>query len=461
MKRFLGKILIVIFSLILWSLSFAQNTDQLGVLIIAHGSPNRQWNRYIEWAIEDLKIPFPVKLSFLEFTHPTIQEAIKSLESMEINYVIAMPLFISSESGHIEEIKYILNLRPDNPSKEPIEPIDTYLTFKLTKAIQQHPYAIKTIANKIRDLEKFLKRADLSLQNTNLVLIGHGDKEFSNSWNLLFNEIEQKVVNYLSQKYNISFSEHRHIFLQSLKKIKDYYSKNYCKIKDTFVCIPVFVAPGFLTDKLIPGYLDKIKNSCHEIKIFYIKKSLLPSKYITKLIATRVAETITPLIKFYENGYIKKINIILKSIKNNEDICLCRLFGYKAFQMAIYSLGDEQYIPKKENLKILTRHPCPEVKKLFEEIAIFVQQTYHDTYHINYKNFYFEIEDLKLRKKVIIQVKPKIFPDNFFELRLKIKKGQATLSEIKKYQQLKDNLIYKLLWSINKEDLKKIFDIFY
>ena len=30
----------------------AQTSPNIGILVIAHGSPNKDWNRYVEWAVE-------------------------------------------------------------------------------------------------------------------------------------------------------------------------------------------------------------------------------------------------------------------------------------------------------------------------------------------------------------------------------------------------------------------------
>lgn len=429
----------------------AQTSPNIGILVIAHGSPNKDWNRYVEWAVEDMETPFPVEIGFLEFTHPNISEAVSSLEEQNIEKIIAMPLFISSQSGHIEEIKYILGLRPDNPSEEPLEPVSTVLPIELTRAIDDHPFAVKVLADRVWALEEFLQRGDLSISDTNLVLIGHGDEEFIDAWQSMFTSLSQKVGDYLLTKYNLPFKSLSYEFLDSLKEIKNYCIENYCENNETFVGIPFFLAPGFLTNQLVPGYADEIKEHIHGIKIFYIEDPLLPSKYVSKIIETRIAETITPDIVIYENGQLKEINTIENSIEDNEKICLCALFAYKAFQLALNQAGD--YHPQKEDLEVFTEQTTHGTREAFEKLAATVSQGSQDPRYLNADNYYYEIKDYHLRKKITLWVKPQIFPQGFFDLRTKVKTGEATSEEIKQFQQLRSSLQYQLLWAWDLESL--------
>lgn len=435
------------------SSTLAQTSSNIGILVIAHGSTNKDWNWYVERAVDDMETPFPVELGFLESAYPNIAEAAAALVEKGVEAIVAMPLFVSSQSGHIEEIKYILGLRKDSPSGEDLEPLTIALPTEMTAAIDDHPFAVKTLADNIWELERFLKRLDQSVSGTNLVLVGHGDKEAGETWEATFSNIAEKISAYLSNKYNLSFKSESCQFLHSLKELKNYCADNKCECHETSVYVPFFLAPGFISHSLVPQYLDQIKSEVEGIKIAYIKKALLPSTYISKLIETRVAEALTSPIAIYEHGQLKEINTIEKSIEDNEKICPCRLFAYKAFKLALHQLGKNH--PRKEQLAVFTNHPCPDIKEVFEELAATVIQGTENTIDVTADNYYYEVTHHK--KRVIIQVKPEVFPEAFFELRLKVKSGEATKAERNQFEQLHNDLLYRVLWTCSDKDLENLF----
>ncbi|MGB7000430.1 MAG: CbiX/SirB N-terminal domain-containing protein [Halobacteriota archaeon] len=54
---------------------------------------------------------------FLEFVpNETINIAVHKLDEAGVTKIIAVPLFISSHSGHIGEIEYVLGLREELPT---------------------------------------------------------------------------------------------------------------------------------------------------------------------------------------------------------------------------------------------------------------------------------------------------------------------------------------------------------
>ncbi len=85
--------------------------EKIGVLVIAHGSRSKQWVRLVDDAAKQVKTDHPLTVGFLELVKGRkIQDGIDALEAQGVNRIFAIPLFASSGSKHIEEIRFMLGL---------------------------------------------------------------------------------------------------------------------------------------------------------------------------------------------------------------------------------------------------------------------------------------------------------------------------------------------------------------
>ncbi len=83
-------------------LSYAEGDEKIGILVIAHGSPSDEWCVPVRGAVDEVDLPYPVELGFLEFVpNETINDAVERLDDANVTKIIALPLFISSHSSHI------------------------------------------------------------------------------------------------------------------------------------------------------------------------------------------------------------------------------------------------------------------------------------------------------------------------------------------------------------------------
>ncbi|MCC4767187.1 hypothetical protein FXW07_11295 [Methanosarcina sp. DH1] len=82
-----------------------------GILVVAHGSPEDEWNQPVRDAVESIDCPYPIELGFLEYVEgEDIGTAVSNLEEQGVEHIITVPIFVASASDHIEEIKYILGI---------------------------------------------------------------------------------------------------------------------------------------------------------------------------------------------------------------------------------------------------------------------------------------------------------------------------------------------------------------
>lgn len=85
-----------------------------GVLLLAHGG-KAAWNDEVNNVAAEIGKQFPVEVAFGMATKRNIQNAIDKLEAQGVTSIVAVPLFISSNSSVITSTEYLLGLRKDAP----------------------------------------------------------------------------------------------------------------------------------------------------------------------------------------------------------------------------------------------------------------------------------------------------------------------------------------------------------
>lgn len=85
------------------------------VLVLAHGG-SAEWNVLVEQSVAAIRSDTPVAVGFLMDRHgASVQEAYDSLVSDGAARIVAVPLMVSSHSGHIREIEYLVGIRDEAP----------------------------------------------------------------------------------------------------------------------------------------------------------------------------------------------------------------------------------------------------------------------------------------------------------------------------------------------------------
>lgn len=95
--------------------SSALRTDDIGVLVMAHGG-TPAWNAAIQRAVEPFRAHGPVAVAFGMADPVTLQAAVTELEAERVTRIAVVRLFISQES-FLHQTEYLLGTRPDPPSR--------------------------------------------------------------------------------------------------------------------------------------------------------------------------------------------------------------------------------------------------------------------------------------------------------------------------------------------------------
>jgi len=88
--------------------------SKTGVLLLAHGG-KAAWNDEVKNVAAEVGKQFPVEVAFGMATKRNIQDAIDRLEARGVTSIVAVPLFVSSNSSVITSTEYLLGLRKDAP----------------------------------------------------------------------------------------------------------------------------------------------------------------------------------------------------------------------------------------------------------------------------------------------------------------------------------------------------------
>lgn len=88
---------------------------KVGVLLLAHGGRLQSWNDEINRIAAIVDRTYPTEAAFGMASKATIQAAIDRLTSRGIQRIIAVPLFVSSNSSVITSTEWLLGLRAEMP----------------------------------------------------------------------------------------------------------------------------------------------------------------------------------------------------------------------------------------------------------------------------------------------------------------------------------------------------------
>jgi len=261
------KRIIVILLVLISMNSFAQ--EKLGLLIIAHGSPAKQWNRPVldiegqtkeflkTKKITDFK---EVKVALMEFNEPSIATVVKDMENRGITKIFALPLFIAPSGHSIYDIPTILGLyyneeKVNELEEEGIKIIETNIKITIGPSLNCGNVIKDIMLDKVKTLSENPK-------NEAIVILAHGDKNFIPIWEDLIN----KTGNYILGKTGI-----------------EYFDKGFVEIGQSFAVdgvIPILKASENKEKVIVVGiYLSMgVKNMAKNSGIIMMGRTLKSEK---------------------------------------------------------------------------------------------------------------------------------------------------------------------------------------
>lgn len=237
-------------------------TEKTGVLVIAHGSRSGKWVRLVDDAAKQVKTGHPLTVSFLELVEGRlIQDGIDELEAQGVDRIMAIPLFASSGSKHIEEIRFMLGLKKQPPADADIAPLNVQAEVVMSPAMDDHPYIAEILAKRIQG---FIQKPEEEA----VLLVGHGNPlpGFKEKWEAGMNGL----VKQLRKKFPFACMTFATLSPDHLKDRAYSLSMKY-----RVLVLPLFLSEGYFTNQMIPLRLKGLN-------VEYLKTAYLPDPGVAR-----------------------------------------------------------------------------------------------------------------------------------------------------------------------------------
>lgn len=154
----------------------AVEAQTVGTLIVAHGGDST-WNSLVREIAGQVRSPGPVEVSFLmgpEASTTRFQDRVKKLVDHGATEIVAVPLLVSSHSGHYEQIRYLARLTDtlDATMREHlhhggIERSSVQVPIRVMAALDDSPELARVLADRA-------VAAEANPEGRALMLVGHG-----------------------------------------------------------------------------------------------------------------------------------------------------------------------------------------------------------------------------------------------------------------------------------------------
>jgi len=195
MKKFLFAAVVIMY-VVIAPLSVSEASGKLGLLIVAHGSPSPRWNEPVLALEAEVKAllskdrdnPYrEVIVALMEFSKPSIYEALEKMEQEGIERVFVLPLFIAP-SGHSHfDIPAILGTyyepeKVEELKKEGTKIVNTGVKVTIGPTLSEGNILKDITLDRVRELSS-------DPRTESLVILAHGDEDFQPVWEGLCREI--------------------------------------------------------------------------------------------------------------------------------------------------------------------------------------------------------------------------------------------------------------------------------
>ncbi len=207
MKKIILLLLAAVFALSL----MAQTQERNALLILAHGSKSKMWNKPVleignqvknELKIRNITEFEQVRVALMEMAKPSIADVISDLEKQGITNIYAIPLFIAPSGHSLFDVPTILGLsynkeKADEIIKEGTAIVNTHIKITLGPTLYYDNIMKDIFLDKVKSLSENPK-------DEALVILAHGNENFEPIWENLVDETQ----NFILSKTGIEYSDY-------------------------------------------------------------------------------------------------------------------------------------------------------------------------------------------------------------------------------------------------------------
>lgn len=235
-----------------------------GVIVIAHGSRQKEWNSLVREMVEQIDMKCPVEVAFLGMVEgSSIVDGIQKLERQGVQRIVAVPLFISSGSTHLAEIRYALGVGPYPSIPTDLEriPLRTSTEIVWAEPMDDHACIRALLRERVAHLS-------VCPAEEALLLVAHGSEEdgYQEKWEKLLQDLSSD----LCRELGLRTASYSTFHPDTIREQAHLLAKDY-----RLIVIPLFLSSGYYTKTAIPHRLEGIP-------VRYDGRAYLPDPNVAK-----------------------------------------------------------------------------------------------------------------------------------------------------------------------------------
>jgi sirohydrochlorin ferrochelatase len=273
-------------------LAAQSSASAVGTLLVAHGG-GPEWDVNVENLAKQVRTGGPVAVSLLmgpgASTH-RFQDAVSQLVAKGAKEIVVVPVFVSSHSGHIDQVRYLAG-RTDSIGTEMMHHLHMAgitrpaerVPIRVTAALDNAPELARVLADHARRLATDPSRRAL-------FLIGHGPNsaEDNAAWMSNLRQVADSVkarTGFRDVKIGLVRDDAPDaVRAEAVKEIRETIRLQHSLTSLPVVVVPILVSAGSVSRAKIPADL-------HDLPVVYGATPLLPHAEMARWVEARVRES--------------------------------------------------------------------------------------------------------------------------------------------------------------------------